>query len=295
MTDKCADGRKDNVVCAFVAGLLAICSIAGLLGAEVPSEGGATKEALDQAVALVKEGKKGEAADKLEEVAELAEKRSEQRYIVGVVAKLYDEMGLKDRAIQMYQRAITLFPENAVYHADLAAVYAEKGQLGKAVTLAEQAVRLDSDDPINVHSLARFYLQQGNAQKAKQALEKTVRVALAKGNTAIAKEAEQVLQRLQLLDAMSTAEQSLKGLKDGQRLPVESKTANPTIIVRDQINGVTADHVLSVSEALTYAQHLEAQGKPDQAMRFYEAILKEVPDHTEAKKHLDAAKSALKR
>ena len=157
-------------------------------------------ETLNEATVLMKHGDKDGAMRKLSDVEEIAAKDPRYTFMVGVVAKLYSEAGLDDKAIRAYEKAIELSPKNAVYHADLAVVYGRKGLLDKAVTESEKSVVLDPSDPLNIHNLAKWYLQQGKIDQAKEMLAKAISVAHAKADTAEAAEAEHELQLIALLE-----------------------------------------------------------------------------------------------
>ncbi|MBP1994759.1 tetratricopeptide repeat protein [Paenibacillus eucommiae] len=86
-----------------------------------------------------------------------------------------------EKAIEWFEKAILLEPDNAAYHHKLSITYARSNKLQKAVQQALQAVRLDSNNELyllHLHNLqAREKMQQAELQldptnlKADQAIE----------------------------------------------------------------------------------------------------------------------------
>ncbi|KAL0559930.1 hypothetical protein IC582_000313 [Cucumis melo] len=73
-------------------------------------------------------------------------------------------------ALSLYDRAISLFPENAAYRSNRAAALTALGRLGEAVRECEEAVRLDLGYGRAHQRLAALYLRFGQVEKARSHL-----------------------------------------------------------------------------------------------------------------------------
>ncbi|XP_022952745.1 inactive TPR repeat-containing thioredoxin TTL3-like [Cucurbita moschata] len=73
-------------------------------------------------------------------------------------------------ALSLYDRAISLFPENAAYRSNRAAALTALGRLGEAVRECEEAVRLDLGYGRAHQRLAALYLRFGQVEKSRSHL-----------------------------------------------------------------------------------------------------------------------------
>ncbi|XP_042471714.1 TPR repeat-containing thioredoxin TTL1-like [Zingiber officinale] len=76
-------------------------------------------------------------------------------------------------ALLLYDKAVTMCPENAACRSNRAAALAGLGRLGEAVRECEEAVRLDPSSCRAHHRLASLYLRLGQIEDAKQHLFST--------------------------------------------------------------------------------------------------------------------------
>jgi tetratricopeptide (TPR) repeat protein len=84
----------------------------------------------------------------------------------------YADAGRSDEAIENYEKAISLSPENAVAYHNLANSYRDLGQYDSAIENYEKAIGLQSDFLFSYNSLAQLYLNLKNYDKAIETLER---------------------------------------------------------------------------------------------------------------------------
>ena len=100
---------------------------------------------------------------------------SEDAAILAQVGALYEEAGLRSRAIAIYERALEASPRDPALHARLAAVYRQHGEPARAAALYQKAEELGSQDPAVACELARLEMETGEAQKAVARLQPLLR------------------------------------------------------------------------------------------------------------------------
>ncbi|MDX9832732.1 MAG: tetratricopeptide repeat protein [Anaerolineae bacterium] len=91
------------------------------------------------------------------------------------VGALYEEAGLRSRAIATYERALEVAPDDPSLYAHLGAVYRQHGEPARALTLYQKAEELGSQDPAVTRELARLEMEAGDAQKAVSRLHPLLR------------------------------------------------------------------------------------------------------------------------
>lgn len=88
----------------------------------------------------------------------------------------YEQLGQPDRAVDAYEQALNVTPDDDRLHLDLANLLFKQEQYGKAIEHYEEAVRL-YDDPTNRFSLGQGYLKAGRYQDAEHQFEKVIETA----------------------------------------------------------------------------------------------------------------------
>jgi len=84
------------------------------------------------------------------------------------------QQGHRERAVQLYRRAVEVKPHDVQAHNNLGAVLAEMGRLGEAGQHFQRAVEIDPKNVASLNNLSRFELQVGRLDRA----EKLVRAVL---------------------------------------------------------------------------------------------------------------------
>jgi tetratricopeptide (TPR) repeat protein len=97
------------------------------------------------------------------EVLRLNSRHSDALHLLGVVAH---QKGLHAQAIQLIQEALTLKPETATYHCNLAEAYRLAGDLGQAAAHCRHALRLQPGNAEAHHNLGLVLQQQGAIDEA---------------------------------------------------------------------------------------------------------------------------------
>ena len=83
-----------------------------------------------------------------------------ERWWLGVVAELHDEMGHTDQAIAVYEQAIAQTPENAIPYVRLATLYRKRGRKDEAHEMRGEAVRRAADAPEVLFEVAEMYFEE---------------------------------------------------------------------------------------------------------------------------------------
>lgn len=76
------------------------------------------------------------------------------------LAEAYRKQGKLDKAIEHYEIAIRLKPNNPLYHFSLAELYSEKGLIEEAINEYKAAISLKSDDPAYYYNLGTIYFER---------------------------------------------------------------------------------------------------------------------------------------
>jgi len=95
--------------------------------------------------------------------------------VLAEVGSLYEEAGLRSRAIATYERALEVAPDDPTLYARLGAVYRQHGEPARAMALYQKAEELGSQDPAVTRELARLEMEAGDAHKAVSRLHPLLR------------------------------------------------------------------------------------------------------------------------
>lgn len=118
------------------------------------------------------QGDRAEALRRLEEAAAAAPGAAQP---LATLAAVYYEAGERRKAIELYRKALTLDPENAVLQNNLAYALAEEdADLPQALELARRVTQRFPDQPQFLDTLGYVYLRQGQTQAAIQAFRALV-------------------------------------------------------------------------------------------------------------------------
>lgn len=87
----------------------------------------------------------------------------------GLIKKAYESILSSDyeRAIEYFERAIAMNPDNAAFHYKLSITYSRSNKLQKAIDHASQAVKLDPEDDHYIFHLQHLQARQTIRQAAK--------------------------------------------------------------------------------------------------------------------------------
>ena len=86
-----------------------------------------------------------------------------------LVAKMWDKPHL---AIPYYEKAVTLFPQHAITHAQYGNYLVDTGQAEKGIKRLQTAIEMDPKLPVAYYWLWEAYTKNGNVEKARQIAEK---------------------------------------------------------------------------------------------------------------------------
>jgi tetratricopeptide (TPR) repeat protein len=115
-------------------------------------------------------------AERAEEALERAEVEAEgDADALAEVGSMYEEGGMRGKAMAAYKRAIEAAPRDPDLHARLAGVYRRYNERAKAEAMYQKAEELGSQDPAVMYELARLELEAGAAQKAVTRLQPLLR------------------------------------------------------------------------------------------------------------------------
>jgi Flp pilus assembly protein TadD len=84
----------------------------------------------------------------------------------------HNDLGLKDKAIDYFQIALRLNPDDADTHNNMGIICAEGGMMGEAAQQFEAAVRLNPADPTYRYDAAKAYTPLGMSGKAEEEFRK---------------------------------------------------------------------------------------------------------------------------
>ena len=87
----------------------------------------------------------------------------------------YQKLGQTDKAIEIYEQAVKLHPDNDELQSDLGNLYFGEGRTGDAIAAYETAVRI-FDDANNRFSLGQGYLKAGRFGDAENQFNKVIRI-----------------------------------------------------------------------------------------------------------------------
>lgn len=98
--------------------------------------------------------------------------------LLGGIAKLAKEPGLP---IYFYERALELYPEYAITHAQFGNYLVEIGRFEKGISELKKAVEIDPKLAVAYGWLAKAYTKSGNPELSRQAAEKAKELGLKTG------------------------------------------------------------------------------------------------------------------
>jgi Flp pilus assembly protein TadD len=124
-------------------------------------------ERLDQAVALLNQGRLQEGKDALERLDADNPKQAPILYNLGMC---YTELGFPDKAIAALGKCVSLQPEFANAWVALGVARAKKGDQAGAKQALEKALVLDADNPYALRNLAAVLGNAGDYQGAVESL-----------------------------------------------------------------------------------------------------------------------------
>lgn len=81
-------------------------------------------------------------------------------------AELKERMGQPAEAIQQYQKAVSVYPQEASVHNNMGLCYSRQGRLDEAVSAMTRAVQLAPKNPLYRNNIATILVDQGKAREA---------------------------------------------------------------------------------------------------------------------------------
>jgi tetratricopeptide (TPR) repeat protein len=81
-------------------------------------------------------------------------------------AHLQDQLGKPKEAIELYQRAVQAYPQQASVHNNLGLCYARQNRLDDALAALGRAVQLDAKNPLYRNNIAAVLVDQGRVNEA---------------------------------------------------------------------------------------------------------------------------------
>lgn len=81
-------------------------------------------------------------------------------------AQLKDRLNKQDEAMQLYQRAMKAYPQDASVYNNLGIYHAKHQRLDDAVAMMKQAIQLDSQNPLYRNNIATVLVDQGKVEDA---------------------------------------------------------------------------------------------------------------------------------
>ena len=81
-------------------------------------------------------------------------------------AQLKDRLNKPNEAMQLYQRAIKAYPEDASVYNNFGIYHAKHQKLDDAVAMMRQAIQLDAKNPLYRNNIATVLVDQGKVQEA---------------------------------------------------------------------------------------------------------------------------------
>lgn len=116
---------------------------------------------LDQAIALLQAGRRGECLRLLRELGPLV---ADHPVLLQVMAVALGNEASAD-AHALLERAVSIAPGDAQAHFNLGCMIQEQGDLARAIRLYEQALRLDPAHPGALNNLSDLYRRRGRAEE----------------------------------------------------------------------------------------------------------------------------------
>ncbi len=81
-------------------------------------------------------------------------------------AQLQDQLGKPKEAIELYQRAVQVYPKQASVHNNLGLCYARQNRLDEAAVAIGRAIQLDARNSLYRNNMAAILVDQGRIQEA---------------------------------------------------------------------------------------------------------------------------------
>ncbi|MEZ4698765.1 MAG: tetratricopeptide repeat protein [Rhodothermales bacterium] len=203
--------------------------------------------------------------------------RAEQLFVRGMTEAY---LGDHDNAIQLFQQALPLAPQDAAIHAALAESYEATQRLSSAITYAEQAIQLAPDRSAYYFQLSNLFMLAGNPEDAEKTLRRLLDVDPANIDALYelayiqqtAGEAEQALATYARLEERTGPSMSIKY----RQLQLYRKLGDDEAVERT----VRAMIDLDPSDVTMYrilGETYVAQGRSEEARAVYEQALKIEP------------------
>jgi len=101
------------------------------------------------------------------------------------LARLEDRTGELDAALHYYQQAVQMHPQSAKAHNDLSLCYARRGQVTEALAPLEQAIRLQPSKQLYRNNIAKVLIEQNQMNGALQHLAAVHPPAIAQYNMGV--------------------------------------------------------------------------------------------------------------
>jgi tetratricopeptide (TPR) repeat protein len=86
-------------------------------------------------------------------------------------AHLQDQLGKSKEAIELYQRAVQAYPQQALVHNNLGLCYARQNRLDEAIAAIGRAIQLDAKNPLYRNNMAAVLVDQGRMREAFEHLQ----------------------------------------------------------------------------------------------------------------------------
>lgn len=129
-------------------------------------------ERFEEAVALMKAGENGRAAELFEHLVEAEDTFAEAHFNLGL---LYGEMGRPEDAVRHIQKARQLDPDVFDYTVAMAKAYAEAEEYDSARRLFNEVITRQPDNLVAKNNLAVIALRQNNIEEAMGYIEEILR------------------------------------------------------------------------------------------------------------------------
>lgn len=117
---------------------------------------------------LLSQGRLSEAAEALEQAAQIKPDNARCQNLLGLVAF---KQGAFERSIGIYRDLVGRYPEDAILRINLATVYLKAGDLEQAANQLNQALQIDPGNRKIHRTMAVVLVRQGHTDRARQHLE----------------------------------------------------------------------------------------------------------------------------
>jgi len=129
-----------------------------------------TKARINLGVILSKSGSDAKAMELYKEVVDLGDDAK----VHVELGNIYANKGMYDQALEEFQKAVEINPNNFVAHNNIGIIYRKKGQLENAMEEYRKALRVNPNYPLTYNNIGNIYLDRGQYDTAIEYYSKAV-------------------------------------------------------------------------------------------------------------------------